>query len=915
MNSKSEFSGTGTGQEDRLSEFLSATIRYIPLLTSLLALGLLGIYALSQAGLVGTPAWQLPAVAIATALIGLVQLAIASLARRGRGQAALYLFAGSLGIWSAVLVLLWQNAAPVAIVMCWVATVVAFGAGLRGRRLTPLAASSGVLSAIMLWLDAIPPLDRLPASNTAGLLAMLILSGTVVLFVIGTVVVRLFRYRSLQARLVVSFVLIMAVPVIFTTAISATTAYTNSQDQFAATLGSLTSLKRGQIESAMHGIELEMSSLQQGTGYASSILQVLAPGADTPEVFAQHVTSAETVLHGLMLQYPSSHYEEVFVMDTNGHVVLASYTPDQGADFSGQDFFRLGKIGFYSQMLRFEGKQNTAGDYKLVAAEPLYGQNKQDIRGVVVAVLNKGVVYSLLAPTPGFANAETYLVNSDFKRIGPTTASDIRVAAAPIVRLILGEAGPGSAFYLNDRGQSVLGYSAWDSEINAAIVSEIPGSDVFNKALAALLLSGLIGAFAIVVAIIAALSTAQAISAPIHRLATTAGALAKGDLQARARSEEADEVGALADSFNSMAAQLQGVIGNLEQRIAERTEALEQQGVRLRAAAEVARDAASASNLDELLDRAARLIRDRFGFYHTGIFLLDEKKEYAVLRASPSEAGRKMLENQHRLRVGEQGIVGRAAATGEPRIALDTGVDPVYFSNPLLPGTHSEMALPLKTAEGTIGVIDIQSDQPEAFTQDDIAIVQVMADQLATAIQRTNLLQQVQTNLAQLEQSYQSFTATSWRTFGQTARQSIGYRFDNVRLESIKALPEDVRNALESGDGFIHDPANQILQVPLRLRGQVIGIVKLRLNSAQLPEATSTMIGQLADRLATALENARLLEDSLRRANKERAVGEITSKIGASMNMRNVLQTAVEELGRAIPGSEVVIQFRPDTEI
>ena len=143
-----------------------------------------------------------------------------------------------------------------------------------------------------------------------------------------------------------------------------------------------------------------------------------------------------------------------------------------------------------------------------------------------------------------------------------------------------------------------------------------------------------------------------------------------------------------------MADQLQSVIGNLEQRIAERTEALEQQTLRLRTAAEVARDAASAPGLDELLEQAARLIRDRFSLTHTGIFLLDEKKEFAVLRASPSEAGAKMLENKHRLRVGEQGIVGRVAATGEPRIALDTGVDPVYFNNPLLPATHSEMALP-----------------------------------------------------------------------------------------------------------------------------------------------------------------------------------------------------------------------------
>jgi GAF domain-containing protein len=224
------------------------------------------------------------------------------------------------------------------------------------------------------------------------------------------------------------------------------------------------------------------------------------------------------------------------------------------------------------------------------------------------------------------------------------------------------------------------------------------------------------------------------------------------------------------------------------------------------------------------------------------------------------------------------------------------------------------MALPLKTAEGTIGVIDIQSDQSEAFTQDDIAIVQVMADQLATAIQRANLLQQVQAQLQQLEQSYQSFTEQSWRTFGKVGRQNIGYHFDNVRLESIKTVPDELRPVLEAGSAP-EDPSGQALQVPIRLRGQVIGVVQLRFQGTHRTAATSDMIQQIADRLATALENARLLEDSLRRANKERAVGEITARISASVNMRNVLQTAVEELGRAIPGSDVVIQFRPDADI
>jgi GAF domain-containing protein len=145
----------------------------------------------------------------------------------------------------------------------------------------------------------------------------------------------------------------------------------------------------------------------------------------------------------------------------------------------------------------------------------------------------------------------------------------------------------------------------------------------------------------------------------------------------------------------------------------------------------------------------------------------------------------------------------------------------------------------------------------------------------------------------------------------------VGYHFDNVRLDSIRATPDTgqlIADKIEEAASREHN-GQQTLQVPIRLRGQVIGVVDLRFQTKNVPATTRVMIEQIADRLATALENARLLEDSLRRANKERALGEITTKISSSVNMRNVLQTAVEELGRAIPGSEVLIHFRPDTEL
>ncbi len=395
---------------------------------------------------------------------------------------------------------------------------------------------------------------------------------------------------------------------------------------------------------------------------------------------------------------------------------------------------------------------------------------------------------------------------------------------------------------------------------------------------------------------------ARAIAIPISHLTDTASIVAQGNLETTAKIETDDEVGTLAKAFNSMTSEIRDLVGTLEQRVADRTRDLEKQANRLRVAAEVARDAASARNLDELLERSARLILDRFSFYHSGIFLLDDKKEYAVLRASPTDAGRIMMTNKHRLRVGEQGIVGYVAGTGSPRIALDTGADAVYFNNPVLPATRSELALPLKTSEGVIGVLDVQSELPNAFAQDDIETLQVMADQLATAIEKNQLLSQVETSLREMERTNAEFTGRAWKDFLKSHGQAVGYKFDNVRLEPVNAI-SDVKKGKA-----------QHAVIPIRLRGQTIGGIQVQFQSDQPSEKIKTMIDQVADRLAMALESARLYDEAQARVAKEQAISAITTKIGASINLRNILQTAVEELGQALPGSNVVIQLEPDNK-
>jgi nitrate/nitrite-specific signal transduction histidine kinase len=409
--------------------------------------------------------------------------------------------------------------------------------------------------------------------------------------------------------------------------------------------------------------------------------------------------------------------------------------------------------------------------------------------------------------------------------------------------------------------------------------------------------------------------TARTISTPITKLAGAVEQVARGNFYERADIERDDEIGALANSFNSMADELQQLVTSLEGRVAERTEDLEKQATRLRVASEVARDAATARSLDQLLNRSAQLILDRFGFYHTGIFLLDHNREYAVLRASPTPAGQEMLARQHRLRVGETGIVGYVAATGEPRIALDTGADAVYFRNPLLPQTHSELALPLKVENRVIGVLDVQSDQPEAFKQDDIATLQIMADQLGTAIERTRLLQEFEQSLAEIERVYQRFTRESWQGFLEHQKAVGGYSFDGLRLEPLAEVSPEVRQVLKrgaavssSGEGL----QRATLSVPVKLRGQTLGVINVKLQGNNIPPDTAALVDEAAARLAFALENSRLIAESQQRASRERAIADASAKIGASRDTEQIMRAAIEELQNLLGDPEVAIQLKTD---
>jgi GAF domain-containing protein/HAMP domain-containing protein len=408
----------------------------------------------------------------------------------------------------------------------------------------------------------------------------------------------------------------------------------------------------------------------------------------------------------------------------------------------------------------------------------------------------------------------------------------------------------------------------------------------------------------------------RSVAVPLRRLTGVMAEVGRGNLGLRGEVVSTDETGRLTVAFNQMVSQLQALQAGLEEQVARRTAELARRTAQLEAAATVAREAAEIRDLDTLLNETVRLISDRFGFYHAGIFLLDERGEYAVLQAASSEGGRRMLARGHRLAVGKVGIVGTVAGTGKPRIALDVGADAVFFDNPDLPLTRSEMALPLRVGERVIGVLDVQSEEPEAFTQEDVAVLQTLADQIALAVENARTLEQMQRTVRELERATGEYTREAWRTV-QRARRWVGRRYRRLVAEPAEEPTEEARRALsegrsvlqplhEEGDGRV---VGTRLAVPMKLRGRVIGVLNLRFAAPEVPPETVQMVEAIADRLTLALENARLLEETRRHAERDRMIAEITARVRASMDPETVLRTALRELGAALGADRVMVRM------
>ena len=765
-----------------------------------------------------------------------------------------------------------------------------------------------------------------------------ILAGGIIILVLGIALLRQYQFKSIRSQIIIAFITISVIPlwtVVIPQAIASSSSLETAADQ---------SLSSG-IRNISSGFDSELNSLQKINANDANLLAIFELTKNDAERSKDILTYLETIKkrNENILSYSVLDKDGKILIDTqlqtktiniNSASDIQSVIAYKKTSISNIDFdLTTNKHVFYINSPILDDKQNIGTILRMKVNADIFqseiseqAENQEaditamlvDADGIILANSSSPETrFKLIAPLP-----KERLTILQQKQILPSGNTENLIIGSPDLAKGLSPDNQNTSFYatmpskiekINLIKQKRLATNnSWKIIIGRAISSF---SDATNNQIRATIIITII---VMLVALAAAIVTSNLLTSPINYLAAVSERVSRGELNIPLELKRRDEIGRLSKTLNITAIELNKTLETLENQVAQRTadltEAVQNTGThakQLRSIIEITRATSSIQNINELLHDLAKKISLTLGFNHIGIFLLDQTGQYAILKASNSEGGQRMIEKGYQVKISQNETVGFVISLGQPITASDIGENAVIFNNPELPNTRSQIVLPLHIGESIIGALDIQSNEEYIFTHEDIDNLSLLASQISIAIQNAQLFEQTRIALEEAQTFYRQSAAASWR---DVLRQgSRGYRFLNGNIETIKAAGSNSGNS----EQIVEQKATntpEVLNIPINIRGKNLG--SLRIHQAGRHHAWSNseirVYQSIVDRISFALENARLYQDAQRRAAKERVISEIAAKISGSVNMDNILQTAVEELGHVLPGSEVIIQFEHD---
>jgi GAF domain-containing protein/HAMP domain-containing protein len=403
-----------------------------------------------------------------------------------------------------------------------------------------------------------------------------------------------------------------------------------------------------------------------------------------------------------------------------------------------------------------------------------------------------------------------------------------------------------------------------------------------------------------------AIKLTQRIASPVERLGKTAEQIASGNFHLAAEIEHEDDIGNLARSINKLTAQHLNLTKKFDSFVSEKTAENARYSLQLKTAAEVSRDACQLFDTAELMDTTVSLIYDRFGGCFAGIFIVDENQEYAELKAAAGKGAKDLLTLAHRIELNQDGAVAGVVNTGLLKLTHDIQTEKEDRKYPLLADTRSEVILPIKAGEKVLGALDIQGSDENQFDSNTIISLQILADQIAMALEIVNILNQREMIINQIQSGYGDYTLRSWQDYLKRSAKSVGYRWrgegpepagelDQVSQAALRAEMV-VKNSSQSGEQPVDQETNTTIAIPMKIRGQMIGVTNIQLKEGETTPETTALFVEIVNRLALTLENTRLLEEAQLRGEQLHLLQEITSAAAAHINLHELLEAVCRRI-------------------
>ncbi len=692
-------------------------------------------------------------------------------------------------------------------------------------------------------------------------------------------------------------------------------------DELAGTISSVQALARSQTLIA--DVIAANSAYPQSEAFAQLQLKQMAAqwdkaGPGDPLVLARQNLPASLDLRVFLNTDPNN--RDLFVTDRYGGLVAITAPPEkyrQSSEPWWEIAYNNGSGVVYISPPYFD---QAASLYVLTIAVPVYRPNSNEVIGIVHTNYRLQNLVNQMADVKVGETGEALLLTRGGARLDTTASGDYRIPAAEWEQVVAKRAAPWLIGSFEEQ-QSLVTIAPVTSEtldriddLNWVVVIRQDLNESLAAQQAVVRVAAIIASAGLVIIILFTVFLARLLVRPIAELTGIANQAQGGNLEVTATVAGRDEIGQLSAAFNAMITEIRNFTGSLEAKVAERT-------AQLSAVNEIAATVSTALDINQVLTTTVNLIRDRLGYYHVSIFLLDEKGETAVLRESTGEVGRLLKERGHRLGVGSQSIIGYVTANRKPRIALDVGADAVHFKNPLLPDTRSEMALPLALGETFFGALDVQSTEPNAFDDEDVAVLQNMANQIAIAINNARLYQEAQIRLEEISLLNRQYLSRAWEAYSKTRPESVSLVLEGGLVSPAPELITQAKPISLAIPTLSEDGAT--ITIPISLRDEVIGEFSLSapVTSTQWSEDELVLVEAVVGQVALAVENARLLEETQaalseanRLARRERIISEITNKITFGADVKRILQIAADELRRATGSSRAVVRLTTPTE-